>query len=377
MRATEAGPQLVVGVVMDPRPLDDHGWAARLQVEQALAGPATPGQSLPIGWEELARSRPPRFAAGGRILVALAPLPPSSLWHQRFPAGDALAVAGDGQAFLREPDAATISLVARWSKIGASEREGPAGVAALAALWSGAAPAVAEGALERLAQIPGLDGKLYGEAADTLASGLANTARPLPLREGIVRLAGARRLGALQPTLERLARRGDPLEAPAVDALGAIAGGLPADRVRSLLSRPEASLRVVGARWARGPQLDGVSLMVKGDLSPEVRAASVVALFDQQGMAAFDVAAQGLFDPDPAVRAVTAKRIGEVGSTAVPGLVALVEARGMPDAAAPIAALGLTGSAGRSALQQIATTHADRRVRDAARMALGKLSAEK
>jgi len=373
VRTLEAGPQLVVGVVMDPRLLDQSGWTARLQVEQALAGPAQPGQSLQIGWEELARSRPPRFEAGRRVVVALVPLPTSSLWRQRFPTPGVLAVAGDGQAFLREPDAATLSLLERWSKIGTSERDGPAGVAALAALWAGAAPPVAQGALARLAEIPGLDGKVYGEGASMLASGLASPSRSLPLREGVIRLAGERRLFALQPTLESFSRRGDPLEAPALDALGKISLGLPPDRVRNLLSRPEAAIRVVGVRWARGPLLEAVSMMVKADISPEVRAAAVVALFDQQGMTAFDVAAQGLFDPDPAVRAAAARRIGELGPPAVPGLLALLQARAMPEAAALIAALSLAGNEGLDAVQSIAATHPDEKVRAAARLALGKL----
>lgn len=373
MRTLEAGAQLIVGVVMDPRLLDQSGWTARLQVEQVLAGPAQPGQSLQIGWEELARSRPARFEAGGRVVVALGPLPASSLWRRRFPTPGALAVAGDGQAFLREPDAATLSLLERWSKIGSSERDGPAGVAALAALWAGAAPPVAEGALARLAEIPGLDGKVYGEGASTLASGLASPSRPLPLREGVVRLTGERRLLALQPSLESLSRRGDPLEAPALDALGKISLGLPPERVRGLLSRPEAAIRLVGVRWARGPLLETVSVMLKADVSPEVRAAAVVALFDQQGMTAFDVAAQGLFDPDPAVRAAAAKRIGEIGPPAVPGLLALLQTRAMPEAAAPIAALSLAGNEGLDAVQSIAATHPDEKVRAAARLALGKL----
>ena len=377
VRAVESGPTLVVGTIADPRALDEHGWTARIQVEQTLSGATQAGSTLEIGWEELAKSRPPRFTAGGRALVALGPLPQSSLWHARFPAGGALAVQGDGEAFLRDPDPATISALERWSKLGASEREANAGVWALAALWASAEPSVAEGALARLAEIPGLDGKVYGDAAATLATGLASSARPLPLREALLRLAGERRLGALQPAIEELGQRGDPLEAPALDALATISGGLPEERVRGLLSRHEAAVRAVGVRWARGPLVGSLAPMVKGDPSPEVRAAALIALVDQQEMAAFDVAAQGLFDPDPAVRAVAAKRIGALGAPAVPGLVALVEARSMPEAGAPIAALVFTGGAGRAAVGSIAESHSDPRVRSAARMALGKLASEK
>ena len=375
MRALEGNPQLVLGTIVDPRPLDGHGWTAQLQVERALTGPAQPAQSLQIGWEELARSRAPRFAAGGRVLVALGPLPSNSLWRQRFPAPGALAVASEGQAFLREPDAATLALLERWSRIGASERDGSAGVAVLAALWAGAAPTVAQGALERLSTIPGLDGKVYGEAADSLATGLMDPSRPIPLRKGLVHLAGERQLGALRPTLDDLAKRGDPLEAPALEAIGALSGGLPPERVRSLLSRPEPELRVVGVHQARGPLLENVAALVKGDPAPAVRAAAVVALLDHQGMAAFDTASQGLFDSEASVRAASATRIGTLGAAAVPGLVALVQGRGMPEAKGPIGALALTGDAGIDAVQSIAESHPDENVRKVARLALGNLGA--
>jgi hypothetical protein len=78
VRAIEEGSQLVLGSIHEPRALDAHGWAARLQVEQALQGPARPGQSLEIGWEELARGRPTRFAEGSaRGAAAELPLAPA------------------------------------------------------------------------------------------------------------------------------------------------------------------------------------------------------------------------------------------------------------------------------------------------------------
>lgn len=377
MRGTEDASAVVVGTVTDPQRLDEHGWKARVQVEQGLAGAPQPGEVIEIGWEELAKARPARFQSGGKILVALAPLPQRSLWRTRFPDGGALAVASGGEAFLRDPDAATIAALARWSALGPSEREASAGVAALATLWASAAPSVAEGALARMAEVSGLDAKIQGEAATTLGAGLSNQARPLALREAAVTLAGERRLAALQPALETLARRGHPLEAPALDALAKISGGLPEERVQGLLSRHEAAARAVGARWARGALLSRLAPMVKADPSPDVRAAAVLALLDQQGMAAFDTAAQGLFDPDAGVRAVAAKGIGSLGPPAVPGLVALIEARGMPEAGAPIAALALSGSSGRAALESLAVRHPDHRVRDAARLSLGRLPAEK
>ncbi len=341
-----------------------------------MFGPAQAGQTIRIGWEELARSRPPRFTDGGLVLVALGPLPASSLWRQRFPSGGALAVAADGHAFLRDPDPATVTLLEKWAKTSPREREEAAGVALLAALWATAAPSVSEGALERLAQTPGLEGKLQGEGGASLAAGLADGARPLPLRAAMAQLVSERRLLSLAPSREARAAPGGPLEAPALDALGALSDGLPPDRVRGLLARAEPALRAVGARQARGKLLEPVQKLVKADPAPEVRAAAVVALLDQKGMAAFDVAAGGLLDSDPTVRAAAAKRIGALGAPAVPPLVILTNARNMPEAAAFVGALALTGAEGRAAVKTIAETHRDPKVRDVAKVALGQLGEE-
>ena len=100
----------------------------------------------------------------------------------------------------------------------------------------------------------------------------------------------------------------------------------------------------------------------------------MVALLDQQGMAAFDVAAQGLLDSDPDVRTAAAKRIGALGSPAVPGLVTLTNTQSMPEAAAFVGALALSGADGRAAVKTISETHHDPRVREVAKVALGQLN---
>jgi hypothetical protein len=373
VRAVSDAPIVVVGRTLAPHPLDVHGWAARFVVEQALRGAAAPGDSFEIGWEELASGRAPRFTPGGLALVALEPLPPGSLWHQRFPQPGALVVATEGEAFLRDPDAATVALLGRWSQVARAEREGPAGVRALSALWAGATPRVAEDALAALNEIPGLAAKVEDESLERFASGLLDDSRPLALREGLLRLAAQRQLAALRPTIERLARRGDPLEAPALDALGALDGGLPPIRVAALLARPEPAVRAAGARHARGAQLERVAGLVKSDPAPEVRAAAIATILSQRGARGFDVAGQGLFDPDPAVRAAAAGALGALGTAAVPGLLALVKDRSAKAAAAPIAALLLAGSDGRAAVQTISETNPDPEVRKVARLALGQL----
>ena len=68
---------------------------------------AARGDAVVIAWEELASSRPPRFANGDRVLLALEPLAAGSLWRKRFGDPKALlaarGVAQRGAAFLRSP----------------------------------------------------------------------------------------------------------------------------------------------------------------------------------------------------------------------------------------------------------------------------------
>ncbi|RIK96123.1 MAG: hypothetical protein DCC71_22635, partial [Proteobacteria bacterium] len=138
--------------------MDRHGHRATLAVERDLAepGPRATPESVTIGWEELAEGRVPRFRAGERVLVALEKLPGHSIWRQRFPKRDALAVAGGGAAFLRDPDAATVDRLARYLAVAPAEREEAPGVEALAAIVAHATDALARGAVARLESIAGL-----------------------------------------------------------------------------------------------------------------------------------------------------------------------------------------------------------------------------
>ena len=67
-------------------------------------------------------------------VVALEPLPTGSLWRTRFPNGDALAVAARGNAFLWEPDTATLDALAAYLALESSARSESRGVSALLAL---------------------------------------------------------------------------------------------------------------------------------------------------------------------------------------------------------------------------------------------------
>ena len=135
---------MLVGVTRDPGQIDTHGYAARFEVERVLSGGFTPGAQLRIGWEEMSPSRRPRFIDGGRVLLALEPLPGYSLWRSRFPGGKAHAVAQRGEAFLRDPDAPTLLRLSQYLSLPDAERQRAAGAAALAALVAESHPDLAE-----------------------------------------------------------------------------------------------------------------------------------------------------------------------------------------------------------------------------------------
>lgn len=368
----------MVGVVRGaPRSLDLSGRAATLEVERALAGDAAPGQSLVIGWEELARGRRDRFADGDRILAALEPLPAGSLWMQRFPKRDARAVAARGQAFLRDPDARSVDLLAAFLALPRPARDEKPGVSALAAIVAEADLLLAGAAITRLGEVPGLALRLEPAAAASLAAAARDTARGRALRVRICALAGEQRLIGLRPLLAELAQRGGPLEPEALEALARLDDGLPADQVKALLERPEPALRVVGARWARDPlSAQRLARMVRFDASAEVRAAALTSLVARSGIQAVPDVTPALFDADDRVRAEAARRVGSLGAEVVPTLQSLVIGRSAEEARAPIAALAFAGQEGAAALRGIAQEHPDERVRKLARIALGELPAD-
>lgn len=380
--ATENAVATVVGVVREPARIDTHGWAGSLEVERSLAGPVAAGTVQRIAWEELALARPPRFANGERVVVALAALPGISLWQQRFPPGpDAptvLVVAAEGNGFLRQPDPSTIEGLDRYLALPSEERVRGHGVAALAALMREAEPAVASAALRRLAAIPGVGALLDHDGRQALASAAADESRPFPLRSDLVGWIGRERIVALRPTLASLASSpGSPLQAEAVEALGILDGGLPADRSAALLRSRDPKLRIVGVRFVATAKAEEELVgLLRNDPAPTVRAAAARELVARRGAAAVDDVASGLFDAAPDVRAAAAQALASVGEPAVPTLLRLTLERTGSETHGPIAALALAGPAGGSALVEVAASHRDPAVRKIARFALGEAPGE-
>ena len=373
LAAAETATATALGTVEGPGQVDLHGWAAQLRIERVLAGDLVPGSTVRIAWEELSRGLPARFRDGDRILVALEPLPGASLWRQRFPAGDALAVAARGEAFLRAPDLVSVETLAAFLALPAEQRQQTPGVEALTGLVSRAQPPLARAALARLAEVPGIDSRISYAARQQLALAAADPGRPREVRQGVLRLIGERQLRSLRPALELQAREGSPLRGEALAALSALDGGLSADRVARLLESEDPAVRAVAVRNTPGtPAERRLARLLREDPDPRVRAAAVETLLAARGAAAVGPASAALFDGDAQVREAAVRGLANLGAAAVPTLEALVERRVEEEAKAPLAALALAGRPGREALERIATSHPDDQVRALARAMLGR-----
>jgi hypothetical protein len=368
----------LVGKVGPAVRLDVRGLAAELEVERVLAGTIPLGSHQRIAWEEISPLRAPRFPEGARLVVAVEPLPSGSLWRARFPEGEALAVAARGNAFLREPDTATLDALAGYLALESPARWGSRGVSALLVLVADGHPSLAPAALSKLDVIPELDARLTDASRAHFVRLLADEERPFSLRVQALEMAGRRSLGSLRDSLVAFSKPGSPIEAPALAAIAQIDGGLSETATDALLLRPEATIREVAVRFSReGIGDDRLRALMQDDPAPEVRAASLETLIERSGSAALDAVLPLLFDTDDLVTRAASLSIASLGSEAVPGLRQLVEQRSFdqPSELAPAAlALAMAGSEGRRALGEIAANHPDARVRRLAGFALGRFS---
>jgi len=378
LAAAAGADTVVVGRVERPTQIDRLGWRAKLVVERSLRGIHAPGTALLIAWEELATSRPARFAAGERVVVALEPLPPGSLWTTRFPKRDALGIAARGEAFLRDPDGFTLRELAAWLALPSPERDGEAGVAALAHLAAAGEPNVAESALAWLERVPALRERLSADAVRSLADLIADGRRPIGLRRAAVTLVGHRALQALEPALVALASAPSPLQGDALDALGRLRGGLGAPRVAELLRARDPAVRAAAVRHAGGAiDVSMLRSLLRNDPDGEVRAAAAEALAKLEATDAVDDLVRGLRDEEPAVRLAAMQGIASLGLPAIEALRREIwDGAGIqaPGTLAPaVLTLGLFGPDGLAELRRIAHEHPSPRIRRLAELTLGKL----
>lgn len=342
-------------------------------LDAADRGAAAEVERIRIAWEELARDRPPRFVGEQRVLVALEPLPGGSLWRQRFPARDALVVAGASHAFLRDPDATTLDGLARWRALSSEDREAAPGASCLAGIAAHGALPIAEAAARRLAELPGLAARLDPGAADALATAIVDGARSDALRLALVELAGARGLVALRPALMALTGAGPPLAGRAWASIATLDGALPEATVKTLLDAEDPAVRVVAVRLAATTVLESrAATLARRDPAPEVRSEAVSALVAGGGAERLQIGLDALFDVASPVRAAAARAVGARGVEVVPQLRALAEQHAGQEAAGPLAALGYAGPEGLSALRALASTHPDARTRQLARLLAGQ-----
>lgn len=376
LAAAESAAEVVVGRVRAPARLDLHGWRAEVVVERALRGVREPGAVVAIGWEELSTKRPPRFADGARVALALEPLPPGSLWSGRFPRRDAVAVAARGEAFVREPTDAALEPLAVWLALPASEREGPRGVAALAALAARGEEPLARAALARLDRVGGLAERVAGPAAESLAALLADRGRPLALRREAFGLTGRRGLRALEPALEELASTPSEVQGPALDALARLRGGLAPERTADLLRADDPAVRAAAVRRGEVAPAALTSLLSR-DPDADVRAAAAEALAERTDPAAAEPLVRALGDDASPVRAAAMRALAGLGpEAALPALRREIWdelAREPGRSSSAVLTLALLGSEGVAELQRIAHEHPSERVRRVAELALGRL----
>jgi hypothetical protein len=375
LEALEAAPLAVVGTIEGRSALDARGWRATVAVESALVGSAEPGQRVVIAWEELAGSRPPRFANGDRVLLALEPLVAGSLWRKRFQdpreIPSASGVAQRGAAFLRTPAPGSVSILQHYLLLPADLRSGPAGQRHLLALAADAQRPLAVSAARRLAALTS-GAPLGGDDAPLVLRALARAESDAELATSLLSWIERRQPLGLVPALDAAlaARAGAP--ATFVRARGLLGEGLPGERERALLASPSADLRAAAASVASPAAASRLADLLRRDPASEVRLAALRRLARLEGPAALESLLDAFDDADPAVRNEAALHAAAFGPEVVPRL---QDAAGWPWPAPQSAVLGLSHSnndAARAVLAKLAEEHPDVRVRTLAEIALGR-----
>jgi hypothetical protein len=346
-------------------------------VESVLAGDAKPGQPVTIAWEELTARRPPRFADGDRLLVALEPLVSGSLWRARFPDPQEYlrvrAVAQGGAAFLRRPSLGGLAELSHYLALPRAERAGAAGQRHLIALAADAERPLAVSAAARLAQLGGaaepLEPSLAALALRALARADADDALASELLDWIERAQP----GGLAAPLDR-ALAADPDAPPLfLRARGLLPGGVAAERLAGPLADPSAQRRAAAASVASAGQRNRLVALAHNDPAPEVRGAALRRLTQLEGAASLDTLLAAFSDREPSIRNEAARLASGLGSDAVPRLREV--ALGWPDPAPETAVLALrfSGAEGAPAvLRELAEAHPDPRIRSLAALAIGR-----
>ena len=381
----EAAQRVVVGRIGPVGAPDASGRVASLTVEQVVAGAGARGEQWLVVWEELAASRPARFAEGDRVLLALVPGPRSSLWRTRVPDAQRLAAAwtpaADGAGFLSEPSSGAVTLLIHYLALDPASRRGPTGTRHLLALAEGAEPPLARAAARRLRDADGAP--LDAEVAALAVRALSRTDAGEGFEAALVAWAAAVQPPGLAAALDaRLAASPDPALAgsatvasapPAVwEARAVLAGGLPHDDIERLLDDPKPARRRSGIRAAGPEEAAALERVARDDRVPELRGEAVARRLGFADARAVDAGIDALADPDAGVRARAAHGLAAKGDAAVPRLHDVAARWEAPANAGAVVALRLAGTAeARAALEALSVEHEDPGVRALARVALG------
>lgn len=377
LAAAEQAACSVVGRIEERTRLDRHGYAAWLVVERVLAGDCGGAPRLRLGWEELARARPPRFDDGNRIAVALEPIPGQSLWRTRFAddlqRGPVFTPAAGGNAWWANPSPETVEQLGSW--LASTRATDPdAQLAALAQLAKVASEPLGAGAVERLAQLAGGGDALPAGAAATLAAIVTDPSRPRGLRLQIIAAAGRGKWSGLRPAVAGATEPGSDSIAAALAALAGMDGGLPQDRVAQLVQDGDPAVRVVGVANAVAPEiLDTLPALVRSDPAAPVRAAAAATLVRRRGLVAFDAVRPAFADPAPEVAVALAEAFAGLGESAVAPLENVFVTGSFAEARGATLALHGLGGPGRDCLARLARDASDERRRHLAEIAVGKL----
>jgi hypothetical protein len=375
VQALEAAPLAVVGVIESRSALDASAWSARLRVESVLAGAPAPGP-VPIAWEELASGRPPRFADGDRVLLALEPLPMGSLWRRRIPDPKALlatrGVAQRGVAFLRSPSLGSVTVLRHYLALPANLRAGPDGQRHLLALAADAERPLAVSAASRLGELSGEATLGAAEAAVALRA-LARADTDAELAGALLRWIERRQPAGLAPALDAALASPAPAPAAFVAARGRLGDGIAPDRERALLASASPAQRAAAAAVAGPEQAGRLADLLRGDADPKVRGAALERLARLEGARALDALLDAFDDEDAGVQSQAALQVAAFGADAVPRVRDVAVRWPWPASKSAVLALRFAKAPeAREALVGLAATHPDERVRTLAALALGR-----
>lgn len=354
--------------------IDRAGYRAQLVVTHVVSGPLRAPEHLEIAWEELASHRPPRFSKGDQVLVALSPLPGTTLWLQRFPPqlrdGKTFVVAAEGTAFMRNADCRRLQPLQVYASLAPAQRATATGARALAELGASAEERLAVAALEILRT--GFDHALLSDAAITDAVARALRRSEARVKRASLELARVHRLEQLRKETLEIAES-DPGEVGSLawEVLVAWKDPQVFERLPAWASAPQLEWRLLAAKAAAANGTQEVIQMALHDPVPAVRQALAEHLPADLAHLASLLTLLG--DPDLDVRRAAATKIGRVGLPAVAPLEQTLSQRDPHSAQAALLALAEMGTESRAILERVAAEHPDEALRQLAALALGQV----